>query len=82
MPKKIKLTEEQEQQIQKLSDEIERQQHILRWQKYTRAKRKLLELKLRYDYRSYRQERLLDKYLVSLRYKKKRPKGLGWLDDA
>ena len=34
-----------------------------------------------------RRERLLDKYLVTLRpwanrFKNKRPKGLGWLDDA
>ena len=79
MVKKIKWTPEEKAKLQTLRDEIDRYQQILRWQKFRQAEKKLLELRLRYDYRSYRQELLLDKYLVSLRYKKKWKR---WLDDC
>ena len=70
MVKKIKWTPEEKAKLQTLRDEIDRYQQILRWQKFRQAEKKLLELRLRYDYRSYRRELLLDKYLVSLRPKK------------
>ena len=79
MVKKIKWTPEEQAKLQTLRDEIDRYQQILRWQKFRQAEKKLLELRLRYDYRSYRRELLLDKYLVSLRYKKKWKR---WLDDC
>ena len=53
-----------------------------------KAKIDMIELQLKYDWRcSYRKEYLMDKYLVTLRpwanrHKNKRPKGLGWKDDA
>ena len=70
MVKKIKWTPEEKAKLQTLRDEIDRYQQILRWQKFRQAEKKLLELRLRYDYRSYRRELLLDKYLVTLRPKK------------
>ena len=79
MVKKIKWTPEEKAKLQTLRDEIDKYQQILRWQKFRQAEKKLLELRLRYDYRSYRRELLLDKYLVSLRYKKKWKR---WLDDC
>ena len=79
MVKKTKWTPEEKAKLQTLRDEIDRYQQILRWQKFRQAEKKLLELRLRYDYRSYRRELLLDKYLVSLRYKKKWKR---WLDDC
>ena len=79
MVKKIKWTPEEKAKLQTLRDEIDRYQQILRWQKFRQAEKKLLELRLRYDYRSYIRELLLDKYLVSLRYKKKWKR---WLDDC
>ena len=79
MVKKIKWTPEEKAKMQTLRDEIDRYQQILRWQKFRQAEMKLLELRLRYDYRSFRRELLLDKYLVSLRYKKKWKR---WLDDC
>ena len=79
MVKKIKWTPEEKAKLQALRDEIDRYEQILRWQKFRQAEKKLLELRLRYDYRSYRRELLLDKYLVSLRYKKKWKR---WLDDC
>ena len=79
MVKKIKWTPEEKAKLQTLRDEIDRYQQILRFHKLRQAEKKLLELRLRYDYRSYRRELLLDKYLVSLRYKKKWKR---WLDDC
>ena len=72
MVKKIKWTPEEKAKLQTLRDEIDRYQQILRWQKFRQAEKKLLELRLRYDYRSFRRELLLDKYLVTLRPKKDR----------
>ena len=71
MAKKIKWSQEELDKLNALRDNIARYQNILQWQKLRRAERKLLELKLRYDYRSYRREYFLDKYLVTLRPKKK-----------
>ena len=71
MVKKIKWSQEELDKLNALRDNIARYQNILQWQKLRRAERKLLELKLRYDYRSYRREYFLDKYLVTLRRKKK-----------
>ena len=73
MVKKIKWSQEELDKLNALRDNMARYQNLLQWQKLRRAEKKLLKLKLRYDYRSYRREYFLDKYLVSLRYKK--PKG-------
>ena len=73
MVKKIKWSQEKLDKLNALRDNMARYQNLLQWQKLRRAEKKLLKLKLRYDYRSYRREYFLDKYLVSLRYKK--PKG-------
>ena len=73
MVKKIKWSQEELDKLNALRDNMTRYQNILHWQKLRRVEKKLLKLKLRYDYRSYRREYFLDKYLVSLRYKK--PKG-------
>ena len=71
--KKPKLTDQQKADLQLLRDEIERYQNILQWQRIREAERKMLELRLRYDYRSTRREILMDKYLVTFRpYAKKR----------
>ena len=72
MVKKIKWTPEEKAKLQTLRDEIDRYQQILRWQKFRQAEKKLLELRLRYDYRSYKREYFLDKYLVTLRPHAKR----------
>ena len=72
MGKKIKWSQEELDKLNALRDNIHRYQNILQWQKLRRAEKKLLELKLRYDYRSYRIEYFLDKYLVTLRPKKDR----------
>ena len=71
--KKPKLTDQQKADLQLLRDEIERYQNILQWQRIREAEKKMLELRLRYDYRSTRREILMDKCLVTLRpYAKKR----------
>ena len=71
--KKPKLTAQQKADLQILRDEIERYQNILQWQRIREAEKKMLELRLRYDYRSTRREILMDKDLVTLRpYAKKR----------
>ena len=71
--KKPKFTQEEEMKLEILRKDIDRYLNLLRWQKIREAERKLLELRLRYDYRSTRREMLLDKYLVTLRpYAKKR----------
>ena len=71
--KKPKFTKEEEMKLDILRQSIDRYQNLLQWQKLRRAEKKLLELRLRYDYRSYRRELMLDKNLVTLRpYAKKR----------
>ncbi len=81
MSGKIKWTPEEQAKLQALRDEIEKYQNILRWQKIQRqAEKKMLELRQKYDYRSLRREILLDKYLVSLRYKGRRSKR-PWRDE-
>ena len=75
--KKRVFTPEEEMKLDVLRKSIDRYQQILYWQKIRRAEKKMLELRLRYDYRSYKRELMLDKYLVSLRPKKDR----WWEDD-
>ena len=77
MVKKPVFTPEEEMKLEVLRKSIDRYQQILYWQKIRRAEKKMLELRLRYDYRSYKRELMLDKYLVSLRPKKDR----WWEDD-
>ena len=77
--KKPKWTPEEKAKLQALRDEIERYQNILQWQKIRQAEKQMLKLREKFDYRSYRRELLLDKYRVTLRYKKKWKR---WLDDA
>ena len=73
MSDKIKFTPEEEMKLEILRKDIDRYQNILRWQKIREAEKKLLELRLRYDYSALRRDMLLDKYLVTLRpYAKKR----------
>ena len=73
MSTKTKLTPEEEMKLEILRKDIDRYQNILRWQKIREGEKKLLELRMRYDYRALRTEIILDKYLVTLRpYAKKR----------
>ena len=72
--KKPVFTPEEEMKLEVLRKSIDRYQQILYWQKIRRAEKKLLELRLRYDYRSYRKEYFFDKYLVTLRPWAKRKK--------
>ena len=67
---KLKWTPEEKAKLEELRKEIDRYQNILTWQRIRKAGARLLELLMRYDYRSYRREILLDKYLVTLRPKK------------
>ena len=69
---KLKWTPEEKAKLEELRKEIDRYQNILTWQRIRKAEARLLELRMRYDYRSYRRELLLDKYLVTLRPKKDR----------
>ena len=80
MSGKIKWTPEEQAKLQALRDEIEKYQNILRWQKIRQAEKKMLELRQKYDYRSLRRELLLDKYLVTLRYKGRKSKRT-WRDE-
>ena len=80
MSGKIKWTPEEQAKLQELRDEIEKYQNILRWQKIRQAEKKMLELRQKYDYRSLRRELLLDKYLVTLRYKGRKSKR-PWRDE-
>ena len=80
--KKYKLTPKEKEDLELLRKEIDKYQNILQWQKIRRAEKKLLELRERYDYRSYKRELLLDKYLVTLRpYSKKRRTNYPWERD-
>ena len=73
MSTKPQFTPEEEMKLEILRKDIDRYQNILRWQKIREAERKLLELRIRYDYRALKRDILLDKYLVTLRpYAKKR----------
>ena len=70
--KKPKLTPEEEMKLEILRKDIDRYLNLLHWQRIRQAEKKMLELRMRYDYRSTKQEMLLDKYLVTLRpYAKK-----------
>ncbi len=75
--KKPKLTKEEEMKLDILRDSIQRYENLLQWQKLRRAEKKMLQLRLKYDYRNYRRELMLDRYLVSLRPKKDK----WWEDD-
>ena len=77
--KKPKLTAKEKADLELLRQEIKRYQSILQWQKIRQAEKKMLQLREKFDYRSYRRELLLDKYLVTLRHKKKWKR---WLDDC
>ena len=80
--KKYKLTPKEKEDLELLRKEIDKYQNILQWQKIRRAEKKLLELRERYDYRSYKRALLLDKYLVTLRpYAKKRRTNYPWERD-
>ena len=70
--KKPKFTKEEEMKLEILRQSIDRYHQLLYWQKIRRAEKKMLELRLRYDYRSYKREYFLDKYLVTLRPHAKR----------
>ena len=70
--KKPKFTPEEEMKLEILRKDIDRYLNLLHWQRIRKAEKKMLELRMRYDYRSTKQEMLLDKYLVTLRpYAKK-----------
>ena len=70
--KKPKFTPEEEMKLEILRKDIDRSLNLLHWQRIRQAEKKMLELRMRYDYRSTKQEMLLDKYLVTLRpYAKK-----------
>ena len=70
--KKPKFTPEDEMKLEILRKDIDRYLNLLHWQRIRQAEKKMLELRMRYDYRSTKQEMLLDKYLVTLRpYAKK-----------
>ena len=76
---KYKLTPKEKEELQKLKEEIQKEQHRLAWQRLEEAEKKMLEKKeWKNDLAEYRRELYLDKYLVSLRYtgrKSKRPWG-------
>ena len=65
--KKPKFTPEEEMKLEILRKDIDRYLNLLHWQRIRQAEKKMLELRMRYDYRSTKQEMLLDKYLVTLR---------------
>ena len=70
--KKPKFTPEEEMKLEILRKDIDRYLNLLHWQRIRQAEKKMLELRMRCDYRSTKQEMLLDKYLVTLRpYAKK-----------
>ena len=70
--KKPKFTPEEEMKLEILRKDIDRYLNLLHWQRIRQAEKKMLELRMRYEYRSTKQEMLLDKYLVTLRpYAKK-----------
>ena len=80
MVKKTKLIDADKQRLKVLRNKLIEKIYRLKTEIVYQKLSKTVEM---WKYRSYRRERLLDKYLVSLRYKKpKRPKGLGWKDDA
>ena len=64
--KKPKFTPEEEMKLEILRKDIDRYLNLLHWQRIRQAEKKMLELRMRYDYRSTKQEMLLDKYLVTL----------------
>ena len=80
MVKKTKLTDEDKQRLRILSKKLSKKIYMLQIEI---VYQKLFKTVEKWKYRNYCIELLLDKYLVSFRYKKpKRPKGLGWKYDA
>ena len=85
---KPKLTPEEKAKFEKLRKEIADREHKDAWRNVILGKIKLLELTLKYDWRSdLRNEMLLDKHLVTLRpwayrWKHKKNGGKGWKDDC
>ena len=59
---KKKLTKEEKAKLEKLRNNIQRYQELLTWQKLRRAEKKMLELRLRYDYRSTRDRTTRKRY--------------------
>ena len=88
MKKLKRLKAAQKQELDKLRDQIAREAVADAWRRVIRAKIKMVELQLRYDYRTdIKNEIMLDKYLVTLRpwanrYKHKKNGGKGWKDDC
>ena len=86
--KKVKLTTAELKKLKELRDQIARDTQQAAWLEVIRAKVNMLELQLKYDWRSdLRNEMLLDKFLVTLRpwanrWKHKKNGGKGWKDDC
>lgn len=87
----IKLTAHEKKELERLKKDIQKSLEKSSWEKMAKAAKEKLDLdNLKSMVRrrnEIRREILLDKYLVTLRpwanrFKNKRPKGLGWLDDA
>ena len=91
MTKKIKLTSHEKRELEKLKIDIQKYKEKSAWEEMAKRVKDNLDydnLMSRWRWRyEVRREILMDKYLVTLRpwtnrFKNKRPKGLGWLDDA
>ena len=88
MKKLKRLKASQKLELDRLRDQIAREAVAEAWRRVIRAKIKMVELQLRYDYRSdIRTEILMDKFLVTLRpwanrHKHKKNGGKGWKDDC
>ena len=86
-----KLTAYEKKELDRLKKDIQKSLEKSLWEEMAKAAKEKLDLdnlksmvRMR---KEIRREILLDKYLVTLRpwanrFKNKRPKGLGWLDDA
>ena len=87
----IKLTAHEKKELERLKKDIQKSLEKSSWEKMAKAAKEKLDLdnlkSMVRRRKEIRREILLDKYLVTLRpwanrFKNKRPKGLGWLDDA
>ena len=85
---KPKLTAKQKAELKQLRDEISNYAKKEAWRRVIFAKIKMVELQLKYDWRSdLRNEMFLDKYLITLRpwanrWLHKKNGGKGWKDDC
>ena len=86
-----KLTAHEKKELERLKKDIQKSLEKSLWEEMAKVAKEKLDLdNLKSIVRrrnEIRRETLLDKYLVTLRpwanrFKNKRPKGLGWLDDA